>query len=112
MTELKLMNTTEEDSYNAYEFAILVDGVKVGAADVMAEDEDDEHAYVERIDIYDEYRNHGYGTEALNELSDKWYGIEIAPDNPDAQRLYARLGEESSWEDACYIDQGYGVYRI
>lgn len=112
MTELKLMNTTEEDSYNAYEFAILVDGVKVGAADVMAEDEDDEHAYVERIDIFAEYQNNGFGTDALRQLSDKWFGVEIAPDNEDAQRLYERLGEESSWEDADYIDQGYGVYRI
>lgn len=112
MTELKLMKTTEEDSYNAYEFDILVDGVKVGAADVMAEDEDDEHAYVERIDIFAEYQNNGFGTDALRQLSDKWFGVEIAPDNEDAQRLYERLGEESSWEDADYIDQGYGVYRI
>lgn len=26
MTELKLMNVTEEDSYNDYEFYIMVDG--------------------------------------------------------------------------------------
>lgn len=112
MTELKLKDIIEEDSYNSYEFGIYADGEKVGAANVMAENEDDDHAYVERIDINSGQQNRGYGTDALRQLSDKWYGIEIAPDNPDAQRLYARLGEESSWEDACYIDQGYGVYRI
>lgn len=112
MTEIKLIKVVEEDSYNDYEFEIYADGVKVGAADVMAEDEDDEHAYVERIDIFAEYQNSGFGTDALRQLSDKWFGVEIAPDNEDAQRLYERLGEESSWEDADYIDQGYGVYRI
>ena len=112
MTELKLKDIIEEDSYNSYEFEIYADGEKVGAANVMAEDEDDEHAYVERIDIFAEYQNNGFGTDALRQLSDKWFGVEIAPDNADAQRLYARLGEESSWEDADYIDQGYGVYRI
>lgn len=38
--------------------------------------------------------------------------IVVAPDNEDAKRLYERIGCEYNGNDADYIDQGYGVYRI
>lgn len=111
-TEIKLVNIEEEDDYNNYVFDILADGQTVGRAIVTASDEDDDHAYCELIAVDEEFRNQGIGTEALYELSSKWYGIEIAPDNEDAKRLYERLGYESDWDDADYVDQGFGVYRI
>lgn len=72
----------------------------------------DDTAYCERIDIDEEYRNNGYGTSALNELSEMFDGITVAPDNEDAKRLYERIGCESRYENADYIDQGFGVYDI
>lgn len=111
-TEIKLVNIEEEDDYNNYFFDILNDGQTVGRAIVTASDEDDDHAYCELLAVDEEFRNQGIGTEALYELSSKWCGIEIAPDNEDAKRLYERLGYESDWDDAVYVDQGFGVYRI
>lgn len=111
-TELRLTSTQEMDETTMYNFDIIANDQVVGCVQLNAESEDDEHAYVERIDIDEEFRNNGYGTDALMQLSDKCYGIEIAPDNEDARRLYERIGEESNWDAADYIDQGYGVYRI
>ena len=90
----------ENDGYEDIYFDIL--------NDVMADDT----AYCERIDIDEEYRNNGYGTSALNELSEMFDGITVAPDNEDAKRLYERIGCESRYENADYIDQGFGVYDI
>lgn len=66
----------------------------------------------ELIVVYDEYRNKGIGTQALEELSSEFCGIVVAPDNENARRLYERLGREWIHEDADYIDQGFGVYEI
>lgn len=98
-----------EDSYTNYCFDIMADGVKVGDCSVMV---DENSAYCERIDINEDQRNKGYGTAALQELSSMYGEVIVAPDNEDAQRLYDRLGFEYNGEDADYIDQGYGVYRI
>lgn len=97
---------TQEDSYEAISFDIIENGVTVGYASVMV---DDSSAYCERIDIEEEYRNRGYGTAALRDLSEMFHGIIVAPDNEDAQRLYERIGYETS--DDMY-DQGFGVYEI
>lgn len=96
----------QEDSYEAINFNIIENGITVGYASVMV---DDSSAYCERIDIDEEYRNRGYGTAALRDLSEKFHGIIVAPDNEDAQRLYERIGYETS--DDMY-DQGFGVYEI
>ena len=108
MKELVLIDTYEEDSYNVESYEFIVDGKTVGNAEVMVSDT----AYVERIDIDEEYRTRGYGTAFLMELSSKYGFIYLAPDNEDAQRLYDRLGYEYTGEDADYIDQGFGVYKI
>lgn len=99
-----------EDTYEAISYEITLDGTVIGWATVY--DGEDGTSYVERIDIEEAHRNHGYGTEALNALSDIFGEIIIAPDNEDAQRLYDRLGREYTGEIADYLDQGYGVYRI
>ena len=97
---------TSEDSYDYIAYDITADGVTVGTAAVMA---DARTAYCERIDIDPEFRNRGHGTAALRDLSDLHSGLIIAPDNPDAARLYRRIGTVST--ESIY-DQGYGVYEI
>lgn len=52
------------------------------------------------------------GTDALLQVSDIYGGVAIAADNARAARLYERLGTESRYDGAEYIDQGYGVYDI
>lgn len=111
MMNIELIKTyeNEEDSYTNICFDIQVNGVTVGDCSVLV---DETSAYCERIDINEDQRNQGYGTAALQELSSEYGDIIVAPDNEDAQRLYDRIGYEYSGEDADYIDQGFGVYRI
>lgn len=109
MVELLKEKEIEEDTYKAISFSILVSGQAVGGCSVMV---DEDYAYCERIDIYDGCQGEGYGTAALYELSSQYMGIVVAPDNPDAQRLYERIGSVWGGDSAAYIDQGYGVYRI
>ena len=96
----------EEDSYTAIHFDIIENNITVGYATVI---HDSSSAYCERIDIEEAYRNRGFGTAALYDLSAMFHGIIVAPDNEDARRLYDRIGYESS--DDMY-DQGFGVYEI
>lgn len=94
-----------------YMYRARVRGVEVGNASVIVYDDGD--AYVERIDVDDGYRNRGYGTAMLKQLAAMYGDVYLAPDNDDARRLYARLGDDvtgkGSWG---YVDQGYGVYAI
>lgn len=106
--EVKETRRVSEDSYDAISYSIQLDGIEIGTASVQASGT----AYVERIDIDEEQRGQGYGTEALMQLSRMHGGIYLAPDNADAQRLYERIGTEYYGDDAEYIDQGYGVYEI
>lgn len=103
---LKETSRTQEDSYEAISYDIIEDGTTVGYASIMV---DERSAYCERIDIDEAYRNRGLGTAALYDLSVMFHGIIVAPDNADAQRLYERIGSETS--DDMY-DQGFGVYVI
>lgn len=101
---------TREDTYEAISYDIDLNGVTIGWASVI--NGEDSPACIERIDIEESYRNQGYGSEAINAISDLFGGIIIAPDNEDAQRLYDRLGREYNGNVADYLDQGYGVYLI
>ena len=94
----------EEDSeqtllYESYNLSVMLDGKKIGYGYLYLfydEDGDLSVAYVKDINIDEAYRNHGYGTSVLRQLSDKYDGIYICPDNPDAERLYDRLGRQVS----------------
>lgn len=108
MTEIIITDRYEGEGYENVCIDILHDGKVVGSANAMVSDT----AYLERIDIDEEYRNRGIGTEALRLIADELDSIYLAPDNEDAARLYARIGWEYTGEDAEYIDQGYGVYEI
>ena len=82
---------------------------------------DDGSAYLERIDVDEGFRGQGIGTAAIREILGDFDALYAAPDNEDAARLYARIGEQVVGEDIdaaapleClyYLDQGFGVYTI
>lgn len=110
MIEIIETRRQEEDTYETIGYSIVLDGVEIGAMSVIVGS--DSPAYIERIDIDEEYRGHGYGSAAIQMASDAFSGIIIAPDNEDAQRLYDRLGSEYHGEVADYLDQGFGVFEI
>lgn len=58
---------------------------------------------------------------AIREILGDFDALYAAPDNADAARLYARIGEKVVGEDIAaaapleclyYLDQGYGVYSV
>lgn len=109
--EMAVSATYTVDDGVEYMYTARVGGVGIGGASVIVYDDGD--TYVERIDVDDGYRSHGYGTAMLKQLAAMYGGVYLAPDNDDARRLYARLGDDvtskGSWG---YVDQGYGVYAI
>ena len=85
--------------YETYNLSVMLGGKKIGYGYLYLfydEDGDVSVAYVKDININEEYRNHGYGTSVLQQLSEKYGEIYICPDNPDAERLYDRLGSRVS----------------
>ncbi len=97
-------------------FVITVDGLEIGCGTLTEPESEDDFYYLEGIEIYEQYRNRGYGTQALLKLKDITGGYYLSPDNADAQRLYDRIGDPIS--DADYnrfgfaVDNGFGVYII
>lgn len=80
-----------------FELDITKDGEIIGGIGLFVsydEDGEEDNAFVKDIGIDEEYQNRGYGTEVLKNLAREHGGIYICPDNPDAERLYRRLGEE------------------
>lgn len=82
---------------------------------------DDDSAYIERIDVDEEYRGQGIGTAAIAEIGEDFWTLYAAPDNADSARLFGRFGEKVVGEDVgmaapmeClyYLDQGFGVYEV
>lgn len=107
----KLVKTWErlEEGYTVVGYEIVSDDTTVGAMSVM---DSYTGAYVEGIVVEEQYRGRGIGTDALLQASSMYGGIAVAPDNERAARLYQRLGTESHYEGAEYVDQGFGVYDI
>lgn len=109
--EVAVTATYTVDDGDEYMYTARVGDVTIGGASVIVYDNGD--AYIERIDVDDGYRNRGYGTAMLKQLAALYGAVYLAPDNDDARRLYARLGDDvtskGSWS---YVDQGYGVYAI
>lgn len=108
MTEITKTSEIAEDSYTSIEYDILHDGLVVGGASIML---DDESAYCEIIGVDEQYRGQGIGGEALDLLSGLYGSIIIAPDNERASHLYARMGREANDTQGMY-DMGFGVYVI
>ena len=109
--EMAVSATYTVDDGTEYMYTARVGGVDVGGASVIVYDDGD--AYVERVDIAVGYRNRGYGSAMLKRLAAMYNGVYLAPDNDDARRLYARLGDDVTSKGSCgYVDQGFGVYAI
>ncbi len=106
---LNVEKSMDMDTYTYDNIAIMLDGKEVGTIGMVV---DEGEPYLERIDIDEEYRNQGIGTDALRLVAEKYGEFLIAPDNEDAKRLYERYGDESNSDNAPYLDQGYGVYSI
>ena len=99
-------NITNEDTNELiarwYNIKIYDGEAEIGYAELFVsydEDGDEKSAYINSIEIYETYRNKVFGTAALKELATKHNGIYICPDNEDAERLYARIGEETDAPD-------------
>lgn len=103
---MKVREFRRHDNWIGYN--LIVDGVEVGFAGVI---EFEDCAYLERIDIYDDHMNKGYGTKFINWLAYHHDDIIAAPDNEGSQRLFDRLG----WEEHSLLqgyDQGFGLYKV
>lgn len=110
--ELKKELFDELAGYETYTTEILLDGVKVGRADVIVPpEEESDQVYVEWIGIDEEYRNQGIGTQVINMLAEEYGFIYFAPCDEDNVRLYERIAEEMT-EDTPEVDQGFGVYFL
>lgn len=85
-----------------YDISIMEGETKVGYAELLVsydEDGDEKSAYINSIEIYEQFRNCGHGTAALKTIAAEHNGVYICPDNEDAERLYARIGEETGAPD-------------
>lgn len=112
MLELKKNYFGELEGYQEYSIEILKDGIQIGRADVIVppEEESDE-VYLEWIGIDEEYRNRGYGSEAIKMLAKDYGFIYFAPCDEDNVRCYERIAELYD-TNAPEVDQGFGVYYI
>jgi len=99
----------KEDSYTGIIMDIVNDGNTVGHMSLMV---DEKSCYLERIDITPSEQGKGYGSSAMQLLTRMYNTVYAAPDNPDSQRLFARIGEPYEADEANYVDQGYGVYLL
>lgn len=103
MMNLILKLSEDFETIKMYDISIMMDGVKIGYAELFIafdEDGDEDAAYIKSIEIKKDFRNRGYGTATLKQLAEEHNGIYICPDNKDAERLYARLGEETNAPEA------------
>ena len=101
----------EEDPDGLYtNYSISYDKKKIGNVDIKSWD--DGSALIDRIDIDEEFRNKGIGSYIISYFSDLYSSCYIVPDNTYAQRLYARLGSETTEYPWYGLDQGYGVYKL
>lgn len=108
MMELKVVSRVNEENWESVGYEIEVDGEVIGSASIMVSEEG---SYLERIDIDENHRGRGFGTDAINKISSEFGGVYAAPDNEDSQRLFDRIGWDVS-EKYWMVDQGYGVYEI
>ena len=73
-----------------YDMDIVEKDVKIGYLTLFV---CDGIAYMGSLEIFEDYRNKGYGTAVIKEFAERYEGVYICPTNADNERLYARLGE-------------------
>lgn len=112
------LTRTKKETEEGIEY--LYEGEHVKATVQMLSDDT---AYLSRIDVEEGFRGQGIGTEALKAIRKDFWKLYYAPDNEDAERLYARLGTKvigdevdeylpSDLECLYYLDQGFGIYEL
>jgi RimJ/RimL family protein N-acetyltransferase len=109
----------DEDSVEFFEdveswYDIELDGVKIGSCIMM--EYHDGTALLDRLDIDEQYRCKGYGTEAIEALkrirSEKDGCLYCAAESERCSHLYDRIGRQTSEDPWCNLDQGFGVYCL
>lgn len=108
MAEKKLWT---EEGFDTIEHDIFVGDEQVGKAHIMDNPDIDEK-YLENIDIYEEYQNKGYGTQAIQMLAKKYNYIYFAPTDENNRRLYERIAQEEPAHMDHDVDQGFGIYYL
>lgn len=122
--------TNQESVYNEFDntlvcsdiaYKVEMDGTEIGEFQIglfYDEDGNVNVAYVANIEVYEQYRNNGYGTEILRTLSSEYGYIYLCAENECAERLYQRIGEEIEDYDRvpeCIMgnyDEWGNMYRI
>lgn len=106
----------EDEGKIELDLDIMCDGEKVGQCHVI---DWTDGSLLERIDIDEDRRGQGIGSEAIRQLSCDRDRLFCAADSEASARLYARMGSEWTEDDDArtdgswtYLDQGYGVYRV
>lgn len=97
-----------EGTWETYTKDILLDGVKIGRADIILDTDNEDEVYLEWIGIDEEHQNKGYGTQVMHMLAKEYGFIYFAPCDEDNVRLYERFAEETN--DFDEVNQGFGVY--
>lgn len=115
---IKTKTFDELENWVTYENKIIVDDQVIGKAYTMVEyDEDgdkEEQVYLEDIVIDEEFRNQGFGTQAIKMLVEENEFLYFAPTDENNQRLYKRIASdmEEEMSDVPEVDQGFGVYFL
>lgn len=109
----------DDDSVEFFEdveswYDVELDGVKIGSCIVM--EYHDETALLERLDIDEQHRCKGYGTEAIEVLKrircQKDGALYCAAESDRCSHLYDRIGRQTSEAPWCSLDQGFGVFCL
>ena len=109
----------DEDSVEFFEdvtssYDITLDGCKIGSLTVI--EYHDGTAHLTRLDIDEQYRCKGYGTEAIEALkrirSEKDGALYCAAESERCSHLYDRIGRQISEDPWCSLDQGFGVFCL
>lgn len=95
-------------------YDIDLDGVKIGSCNAI--EYHDGTALLARLDIDEQYRGKGYGTEAIEALKrircEKDGFLYCAAESDRCSHLYERIGRQTSEDPWCSLDQGFGVYCL
>lgn len=112
MLKLERKLFDELEGYKTYTNDIMLDGKKIGRADIIvAPEEKTDEVYLEWIGIDEEYRGQGFGTEAIMMLVEEFKFLYFAACDEQNAKFYSRIGEEYNGEND-QVDQGYGIYFI
>lgn len=92
---------------------VFRDGAQVGKAEIMVPPEEKgDEVYLSSLDVFEEYRNQGIGTQIIQDLAEEYGFLYFAACDENSERLYRRIGEEFTYNYPAEVDQGYGVYYL